>query len=501
MSSLPAIGSLNLPPLLGRVAAVLPDGIAAYAVGGMVRDVLLGRPSCDWDLAVSGGALRMARRVADRLEGAYFPMDVEHDTARVILHLEGGRRIHLDFAGLRGGGLDSDLQARDFTVNAMAVDIRQPEALLDPLGGLADLRAKRLRACSATAMRDDPVRVLRGVRQAAALGFQIVSETRAQMRAAVCGLPGISPERQRDELFKILGGPQPTPCLRALEFLGALPYLLPELLLLKGVEQSLPHRADVWNHTLDVVSALGEILAALSPHYDPDRANNLTLGLLVLRLGRFRASLHEHFAVSLNTDRTLRPLLFLAALYHDIAKPLVRTQDADGRIRFLEHELLGADTVACRARAFHLSNAETERLKQIVRGHMRPLLLAQEGLPTPRAVYRFFRDTGEAGVEICLLSLADMLGTYGPALPQERWAALLDVIRVLLEAWWERPQEAISPPALLNGHDLMQALKLSPGPQVGELLEAIREAQAMGTVTTREEAFALAREAAAKTGR
>ena len=148
-----------------------------------------------------------------------------------------------------------------------------------------------------------------------------------------------------------------------------------------------------------------------------------------------------------------------------------------------------------RGEALHLSNDEIERLKKIIRHHMRPLLLAQTGqLPTRRAVYRFYHAAGEAGVDVCLLSLADSLATYGPELPQDLWGHQIDVVRTLLEAWWERPAESISPPALIDGYDLMQALNLEPGPEVGRLLELVREAQASGEVHDRESALALARE-------
>jgi hypothetical protein len=115
-----------------------------------------------------------------------------------------------------------------------------------------------------------------------------------------------------------------------------------------------------------------------------------------------------------------------------------------------------------------------------------------EGLPTRRAIYRFFRDTGAAGVDICILSLADMLATYGTTLRQEDWVHHLDVIRSLLEAWWEHPQEQIAPPPLIDGNALMKALQLTPGPKIGQLLEAIREAQATGTVNTKEQALEIA---------
>jgi putative nucleotidyltransferase with HDIG domain len=486
---------LAFDPLLEHLSAALPANVSAYLVGGVVRDALLGRRTHDWDLALSGRAIPAARQVADSLGAAFYPLDDTHDAARLILPQPDGSRFFLDFTGLRGPDLESDLRARDFTINAMAVDVRQPQALLDPLSGVADLRAKKLRACAPTAFTDDPVRILRGVRQAAALRFQIVPETRMLMRQAARLLRSVSPERLRDELFRILDGPNPEACLRALDLLGALAEVLPELPRLKGVEQAAPHIFDAWDHTLGVVQKLGVVLDALRPDYDPDQAASLSLGLAVLRLGRYRQLINAHLNASLNIDRSLRPLLFLAALYHDIAKPQTRQVDELGRVRFFEHEQRGAELVSKRARALHLSNAEVERVTLIVRHHMRPLLLAQAGdAPTPRAIYRFFRDAGPAGVDICLLSLADVLATYGAALPQAEWARHLNIVRGLLEAWWEHPEESVSPPAVVNGRDLMDVFGLSPGPQIGQLLEAIREAQAIGQVDSRDEALALAKQ-------
>ena len=125
---------------------------------------------------------------------------------------------------------------------------------------------------------------------------------------------------------------------------------------------------------------------------------------------------------------------------------------------------------------------------------MRPILLANAGvMPSRKAIYRFFRDTGEAGVGVCLLSLADVWGTYAAALPQSIWQNQLDVVRSLLSAWWENPHESVSPPVLINGKELMAELGITPGPVVGRLLEEIREAQAMGLVENSSQALELAR--------
>lgn len=486
--------------LLERVRGALPPGTPVYLVGGAVRDILMSRTAHDLDFVLPGNALETGQRVADALGAAFFPLDIERDTARVVLNQANGERLFIDFASLRAADLEGDLRDRDFTINAIAVSIHDPnQAIIDPLSGIRDLRSGVIRACSESAFLNDPLRILRAVRQAAAFGFQILPDTRQFMRQALPELERVSAERLRDELFKILDGPQPATALHALEILGVLPHLLPELTALKGVAQSPPHTLDVWAHTLGVLQKLDSILNALAPQHDPDANANWTMGLVSLRLGRYRQQLKDHFTTALNADRSLRALILLAALYHDAAKPQTRQVDAQQRIHFYEHEEVGAQMVSRRAQQLRLSNPEIERLVTIVRHHMRPILLAQaEGMPTRRAIYRFFRAAGPAGVDICLLTLADTLATYGATPPQDTWARQLDIVRILLGTWWENAEENISPPAVLNGNDLIQELHLSPGRTIGQLLENIREAQAVGEIHSREEALELARNWLAK---
>lgn len=490
--------------LIDRVRALLPPGLPVYLVGGATRDAALGRETHDLDFASPPGALKLARKLADKLPGAFFPLDEENDTARIVLQNPDGSRDTLDFAGFRGDTLEADLRGRDFTINAVAMDIHTGQ-IIDPLGGVNDIRAKRIRACSETSLSDDPARILRAVRQAAAFGFRIDPETRKLMEASVPLLANISPERQRDELFKMLAGPKPEASIRALELLGVFPVLLPELPALKGVEQSAPHIYDVWTHTLAALRHLEGILAALAPDYDENKANadpqagaSLLNGLLILRLGRYRKQISQHLGPTLNPDRSARALLFFAALYHDINKPQTQSTEQNGRIRFLGHDEQGALTAVRRGMALHLSNDELDRLKLLVRHHMRVHFhsnrKAKGGAnPTRKAIYRFFRETGEAGVSLILLALADVRATYDHALTQEHWAANLDVARILLEAYYEKAEEIIRPPQIINGNDLISELKMKPGPEIGKLLEAIRETQAAGKLATREAALAFAR--------
>ena len=481
-------------PLLDKVRDALPDQ-EIHLVGGAVRDMLLNRLSRDLDFAVPSNGISLARRVATALQANFMILDEERDTGRVIVTDADGLRTYLDFATYRGGtALDDDLRDRDFTINAIAYDLRAG-ALLDPLDGAADLRAKVIRTCSKTSLTDDPIRILRAVRLAAAFEFKIDPKTRQLITDATVHLPKVSPERQRDELFKILDGPQPDASMRALEMLGVFPHMLPELTAMKGTAQSPPHRHEVWEHTLKVLGYLDGILAALDKGGITD---DLFLAKLNSSLGKYRDRIAAHFGDSLNTDRTPRAALFFAALYHDVEKPATRSLDEAGRIRFFDHDVRGAQTAAKRGHAFNLSNDEIERIKKIIFNHMRFHFFTSQWIekkqePSRKAIYRFFRDAGEAGVDLIVLGLADLRGTRDDTLTAEPWLAALHVAEILLENYYEKREETISPPRLVDGHDLMKELHLEPGRTLGQLLEAIREAQAVGEVKTREQAFEFAR--------
>lgn len=483
--------------LVDKVREILPNQ-EIYLVGGAVRDMLLNRLSRDFDFALPSNGISTARRVANALKADFMALDEERDTGRVIVNEYDSERTFLDFATYRGAILEEDLRARDFTINAIAYDLRA-NTILDPLNGTSDLRKKIIRACSQTSIADDPVRILRAVRQAAAFNFKIDLATRKSMKQAANLLPNISPERKRDELFKILDGPTPDASIRALEMLGVFPHLMPELSAMKGVEQSSHHLYDVWEHTLKVMGCLEEILATLGIIQTSQRSKDQFNELLTQHLGKYQENFSSHFVKTLNTDRTVRAALFFAALYHDVEKPATKSVDDTGRIRFFDHDVKGAEVAATRGKSFNLSNDEVDRIRKIVQNHMRFHFFTNQmeeknQEPSRKAIYRFFRDAGEAGVDLVLLGLADLRGTRGGMLLQEAWVAALDVAQILLRNYWEKYEETIAPPRLLDGNDLMRELNLEPGRIVGQLLEEIREGQAMGSIETREQAIRFARE-------
>ncbi|MBL7184360.1 MAG: CCA tRNA nucleotidyltransferase [Anaerolineae bacterium] len=463
--------------------------VEAYLVGGCVRDWLLGRSSHDIDFAVAGDAVELARRVADRMGGAFVLLDQERCTGRVVTRGEDGQRLFIDFAQLQGDDIITDLSKRDFTVNAIAVAVADAESLthvIDPYDGRRDVQLGLVRAVSETAFQDDPLRTLRAVRLAAEMGASIEQRTEELLRRAVHLIANVSAERVRDELGKILALPGAAQSLRYLDELGLLMAVIPELETLKGVEQSPPHYLDVFEHSLETVRWLEEVIRAVEGYEGQSE-----LSLLPLFLSPFSRQLIARLSQPISGDRSRLTVLKLVALLHDLGKPVTKSFDDEGGVHFYGHEGEGAEMVGAVLRRLRFGGNEVSLAKTIVANHMRPCLLAREKVVTRRAVYRFFRDTGEAGVDTLLLYLADHLATWGPDLRMARWRRRVEFVASMLADYYERHQKVISPPKLISGHDLMDEFGLEEGPRIGELLEAVREAQVEGEVKTKEEALAL----------
>ena len=247
----------------------------------------------------------------------------------------------------------------------------------------------------------------------------------------------------------------------------------------RGVDQPKVHVWDVFDHSIQTVAAVEFVLREGTLEY---------AGEEILTPVPWSAELSRHFDREISRGSTGRSLLKLAALLHDIAKPRTKTTDDDGRARFLGHQQEGAATAAAIMERLRFSNREIKLVELLVKYHMRPTQMSHEGIPTRRAIYRYFRDTGEAGIDLLFLCLADHLATRGPSLDLRQWQEHAQMTGYVLDRRFE--EESLSkPPRLINGHDVMKIFELSPGPGVGELLEALREAQAAGEVTNRKQAL------------
>jgi poly(A) polymerase len=242
------------------------------------------------------------------------------------------------------------------------------------------------------------------------------------------------------------------------------------------------------------VDRLESILNVLSHKTNHRYVSNLTNGEISAYLGDFRPMINDHMGERLTADRTRQSLLIFSALFHDIAKPETKTSIENGTVHFYRHEIMGTKIAAERLKSLACSNFEITAVDKIIRNHMRPNLLRKSQIHlTNRAIYRFFQSCGEEGVDVCLISMADMLAKRSGPPENDEWIDLLDINRRLLDGWYNHRVEKIDPPRLVDGEELMECLSLQPGPIVGEILAAITEGQAAGEISSREEAFNFAR--------
>ena len=467
------------------------QGVEAYVTGGCLRDALLGRPAHDIDLSVVGDPLDLGRRLADALGGAYVPLHEEFSIARVVLRDENGSH-GIDLLPVRGG-MEADLAERDFSINALAMPLapfvdgkRKP--LIDPCGGRRDAERRVVRALREDVFQRDPLRLLRGVRLCAELGFSLEEGTAGLVRRDASLLAQAAPERQRDELLRMLDTPRAAAGLRLADELGLLEGLLPELTAMRGEKQPPEHHWDVFQHSLETVAALDALLVSEEPvnqHWAP-------LWRHLWAEMRELPEVEKHFGEQASTGHGRTGLLKLGGLLHDIAKPDTRSIDEDGRMRFFGHAREGASKAVPIVRRLRLSGAEVRLVEIMVREHLRPLQIAKDGPPSRRALFRYFRDCGDAAIDVLFLSLADHLATVGPRVEWSGWRGHVAVIKYIMMQRFA-DETLATPPRLLSGDDLMEALSLSPGPLVGQLLASVEEAQGAGEIRSRDEALALVR--------
>ena len=464
--------------------------VEAYFVGGVVRDTLMGRKSEDIDIAVSVDAVTIGRQLAEALGTHCVSLHDEWQVARVVLN-DAEWSSNVDIATIQGD-IEWDLCRRDFTINAMALPMSEAyhddveERLLDPCGGLRDLRDGVVRMVSPSAFDADCVRLMRGVRLAAQFEFSLDSDTADAIRERAALVADAPQERVRDELMRLLRTHKAYAGVRLLDELGLLCSVMPELADARDVTQPKEHYWDVFNH---LVEAVGWVDAMFSGDGDVFPLNLVP---------RFQG-MAEYFDVDVSDGFDRLTFLKLTALLHDVAKPSTKTIEDSGRIRFIGHHSEGSEIARDILTRLRFGKRGVEHVAGMVQHHLRPTLIAQKGnMPTRRALYRYYRDAGDIALDTLYLNMADYLAARGPMLELKDWTNHCSLIRYILEEGrsgeeGRRRESVQSLPKLVDGYDIIDRFALAPGPAIGKLLETVREAQASGEVSTKEQALELVR--------
>ncbi len=454
--------------------------IKIYLVGGFLRNYFLGRSVkrnevLDFDFAVSRDALKVARLFARRIKGAFVLLDQGRGCARVVKKERPGTLI-FDFADFRARTLRGDLAHRDFTINALCVDIQDLgkitdlfKILLNFKRSARDLKAKTIRMVSRRSFKEDPLRLMRAFSLKAAFDLTIEPKTLKRIKQDRDLLKSVSSERVRDELFKILATSRAAENLKAMDRIGLLSVVIPQIRVMYDVPQGGYHHLDVWPHSLETVHQLEKVFLKLKGPEDLWAYLNEKLG-----------GDHPRFA-----------LMKLAALLHDIGKPETKKQEKD-RMSFHGHEHVGKSIVRHVARMLKISRRECYCLEDMVRWHLRPGYLSDFKNPSERSIFRYFRDTKEEAVGILLLSLADQRSTRGPLTSEEDQRHHERIVMRLIDKYFKEKRKKPFV-RLINGHDLINELKLMPSPLFAKILKAVEEKQVVGEIETREEALEFAR--------
>ena len=432
--------------------------------------IQVGRSTTDYDVAVTTDPRALARRLARGAGGHAFALSEGFGAWRVVAR---DRSWQVDLLRVLGDSIGDDLGLRDLTVNALAEPLAGGE-LIDPFGGVEDLKRRRLRMISEAAFESDALRVLRLARLASELGFAVDPDTESAARRHAAGLATIAAERVFAELKRILGADDAVPGIRLMDDLKVTDVVLPELVALRGVEQSRYHHLDVYSHTLAVLQETIEL------DRDPEPA-----------LGSHAQAIDRYLSAPLADELTRWQALRWGALLHDVAKPQTRAVTPEGRVTFTGHDVAGADTARAVLGRLRASSRLIEHVAALVRGHLRlGFLVAQRPL-SKRAVYRYLRDSSPVGVDVTVLSVADRLATRGDR-SDEAIAKHLKLAREMSAEALRWAAEPPSPP--VRGDQIARALGVKPGPRLGRILAELEEASFAEEIASPQEAIDRARE-------
>lgn len=462
-----------------------------WLVGGSIRDLLQGQTSLpDLDLACSFNPIPAAREYARKTGAGFVVLDEERQVVRVV------RSWHendytFDLSRFRAENIDEDLRARDFTINAIAArlnqladvqknDAKQPCAsdiaflgceleIYDPLSGCEHLKQGLIIPCSENLFTDDPLRLMRAFRFSALFNASFSPQLHKMIVAQAPLLRDVSGERIRDELFKVLQVANCTRWIRIMHDTGILAVIFPQLAACEGVEQNEWHHLDVFEHSILTLENLEKLLL---PQERPEWWSNFA----------------KYLDENLSGSRTYRQLLKLGCLLHDLGKPDCKRIDSEsGKVIFHGHEMEGVRIIRKISESLRLSVNESQYLQLLVKNHMRPGVMLQQGI-TDKRLFRFFSEAGRDGLSIALLSLADRCSAQG-SLSTDELDEFEQGILSIMQAFYEQLKKPKQAP-FLTGKDLITHFKLRPGPEFKRILSALEEAQFLGEISNRDEALA-----------
>ena len=447
--------------ILTRISNTFDNEI--YLVGGAVRDFLLGKTTYDRDLIVLDEAAKtFAKKIAELFDATFVTLDEENKIYRLVLP---DKINYLDVTNPIENSLEKDLMRRDLTINSIAVNLKTME-VVDLCGGITDLQHGVINCINTHNFVDDPLRLLRVYRFQSLYGFELshgVIEADCKYSDLI-SQPAV--ERINYELIRLFSGPFAFKALLNMDKTWLLEKIFPIVKELKQVPPNTHHHLDLFHHSIETVKQLSGIFANSSSEVK-DHMNRVDFG---------GASRIAH--------------LKLAAFLHDTGKFSTWTIEEDtGRHRFIKHDEVGAKIATDILRKMCFSNKQLDYISQMIRNHIYPSQVMSAPEINEKIMMRYVRKSGDNAIDNILLAQADRLSARGEAVSDEMVKNNISNLNRLLEFYLSVRDKLEPLPKLLSGNEVMEILKIQPSPKLGEILNALHDAQINGDVTTKEEAL------------
>ncbi|MDR0956557.1 MAG: HD domain-containing protein [Endomicrobium sp.] len=430
-----------------------------YAVGGFARDLFLKRKCKDIDLSVNKGAFECSKKIAFLFKTKLITLDKSTNTYRIML--KNSNIVNIDISAFKGKTIQEDLQNRDFTVNAIAFNLKYFEnfnkyIIMLNKNVLKDLKAKKINTVSIKSFKSDPLRMIRGFRFVAEIGFKLSKKTLSQVKQNAKFINEVAPERIKTELFKILASEKSSVLVSKMDKCGLLSAIFPKIERMKMDEKKYYyHPNGLFQHSFETMVSAEKILNNFQKYF-PDNYIDM----------------QNHFGNNdfFSESVTRMGLLKFAALFHDNAKPETVTFK-DGKIHFFNHEQFGAENAKNIMLSIKLSKKDIEYVMFLIRWHMRLSTLTKNNIVTKRAALKLFRDIGDRIPDLIVLSMADWYSYKSLKISSSKGLKFQEkYVKDLLKYYYElknsKPLHKI-----INGTIIMEKFDLKSGPWIGELLK------------------------------
>ena len=431
-----------------------------FLVGGTVRDYYMGLESTDRDIIVMDeDARKFALKLSDLFDATFVPLDEENRIYRLVLP---DKINYIDVTNPAGDSIEKDLMRRDLTINAIAVNIRTGD-VIDISGGVTDIKNKCINYVNELNFVDDPLRLLRVYRFQALYGFQLAPET----INAVCKYSDLihkpAVERINYEILKLFSGEYAHIALENMNKTWLLEEIFPFVKELKQVPPNSHHHLDLFHHSVETVKQIQSL-------YDKS-SDVVKEHLNAIDFGGFSRLAH----------------LKLAGFMHDIGKFSTWRID-EGKHRFIKHDDVGAKMSVKILKDLHFSNKQIDYISSMIKYHIYPSHVMTSPQITEKIMMRYVRKMDTNSIDAVILAQADRLSARGPEITDEIVERNITSLNMLLRFYLEASETLKPLPKLLDGNDVMKILNIKPSKKLGEIMEALHEAQISGDVITKDHA-------------